>query len=101
MMECNYVIPILYEVLTWVGRNIDQSLIRYFATKTLGMVGPPFTREFLLPFLQILSQLSDRSLGLPDYVALLVPFLRHCHNTNYGLDVEEKGIISALLEKCK
>eukprot|EP01127_Copromyxa_protea_P021066 TRINITY_DN7149_c0_g1_i2.p1 TRINITY_DN7149_c0_g1~~TRINITY_DN7149_c0_g1_i2.p1 ORF type:complete len:588 (+),score=74.81 TRINITY_DN7149_c0_g1_i2:30-1766(+) len=102
LMEHGWVLPVLQEVHKWTTKRVDQSLIRYFTTKLLVMAGPPYSHEFLSPVLQIINKLSDISLSIGEYTAVLIPFLKECYNsTEYDLSEQEKRIVFELLEKSK
>jgi len=95
-MECGYVMPVLSTIDEWSNQGIDQSLIRYFITKVLEMVGPPFSVAFLSRLLRIINRLSERSVSVPEYKQVLKPFLEHCVDTEYELNQNDKDILANL-----
>jgi len=96
LMECGYVMPVLSTINEWSNQGIDQSLIRYFVTKVLEMVRPPFSVPFLSRLLRIINRLSERSVSVPEYKQVLRPFLEHCYETQYELEQPDKDILMNL-----
>jgi len=96
LMECGFTMPVISTIEEWANQGIDQSLIRYFITKVLEMVGPPFSVAFLTKILRIINKLSERSVSVPEYKLILKPFLEHCIDANYELEPTDKEILHTL-----
>uniref|UniRef100_A0A6B2L0X1 Uncharacterized protein n=1 Tax=Arcella intermedia TaxID=1963864 RepID=A0A6B2L0X1_9EUKA len=94
LMECGYVMPVLSTVDEWSLQGIDQSLIRYYVTKVLEMVGPPYSVVFVQRLLKIISRLSERSMSVPEYKQVLKPFLEQL--AEIKLTKQEQDLVEAL-----
>ena len=59
---------------------IDQSLIRYFVTKALGAIEPPYSGIFVTEFLAVIEQTFRREHITRDseIFTLLKEFFRYC-----------------------
>eukprot|EP01125_Pyxidicula_operculata_P007528 TRINITY_DN2556_c0_g1_i2.p1 TRINITY_DN2556_c0_g1~~TRINITY_DN2556_c0_g1_i2.p1 ORF type:complete len:491 (-),score=73.21 TRINITY_DN2556_c0_g1_i2:36-1508(-) len=98
LMECGCVLPVLDTVENWCTEGIDQSLIRYFVTKVLDMVGPPYSKTFIDHFLKVVSVLGERSIHQnPEYKQSLLPFIATCISTN-GEESISLSFLSSLQE---
>lgn len=56
LMSRGYVLPVVkYIHSCWSNGETDISLIRYFVTEVLDMIGPPYTPEFVTLFLPLVE----------------------------------------------
>jgi hypothetical protein len=81
LMCCGHVMPVLLQMIAWVPK-VDQSLIRYFTIKVLQAIEPPYSRDFLSCFIDIVADTFRRdTLNNEDTRQVLTEFVGYCaHN---------------------
>ncbi|KAL6062165.1 putative Endonuclease III [Balamuthia mandrillaris] len=97
LMKCGHVLPVLKRVETWAPK-IDQALTRYFILQLAEMIEPPYSRDFVNGFFNVLSLINADALRVSAENPDLAEYLAHCadHQEEYHLEASHRELLATV-----